>query len=139
LLGLSLDATEFHIAFGALQTSDREIALLTRPIFGILAEAATGVEIPASHREEGRVTKPLVAGAETGGEVTPQHLVRVRSSVHKPDSNEAFTAVQYRGYWFWVDDRDFASKRGMGFLMVLFTLASPGVNITPPVLTISKP
>jgi hypothetical protein len=139
LLGLSLDATEFHIAFGALQTSDREIALLTRSIFGILAEAAAGVEIPASDLEEGRVMKPLEPGAETGGEVTPQRLVRVRSSVHKPESNEAFTAVQYRGHWFWVDDRDLLSKRGMGFLMVLFTLASPGVNITPPVLTISKP
>jgi hypothetical protein len=44
LLGLSLDATEFHIAFGALQTSDKEIALLTRSLLGILAEAAAGVE-----------------------------------------------------------------------------------------------
>jgi len=137
LLGLSPDATEFHIVFGALPTSDREIALLTRSILGILAEAGAGVEVPASDLEEGRATKPVTP--ETSGEVTPQSLVRVQASPHKPDSKEVFAAVQYRGSWFWIDDRDLASKRGMSFLMILFTLASPGVTITPPALTISRP
>jgi len=123
--------------FGALQTSDTEIALLTRSILGIFAEAGAGVEVPARDLEEGRPTKPVTPG--TSGEVTPQRLVRVQSSTHKPDSKEVFAAVQYRGTWFWIDDRDLASKRGMSFLMILFTLASPGVTITPPALTISKP
>jgi hypothetical protein len=137
LLGLSPDATEFTIVFGALQASDTEIAFLTRPILGILAEAAAGVEIPAPDLEAGRVTKPLAPG--TGGEVSARNLVRVRSSVHKPDFKEAFAAVQYHGVWFWIDDRDLPSKRGMSFLMLLFTLASPGATITPPALTISRP
>jgi hypothetical protein len=137
LLGLSPDATEFTIAFGALPASDTEIAFLTRPILGILAEAAAGVEIPAPDLEEGRVTKPLAPG--TGGEVSVRALVRVRSSVHKPDSKEVFAAVQYHDSWFWIDDRDLPSKRGMSFLMLLFTLASPGATITPPALTISRP
>jgi hypothetical protein len=137
LLGLSPDATEFHIVLGALPASDAEIAFLTRPILGILAEAAAGVEIPAADLDEGRVTKPLAPG--TGGEVSARALVRVRSSVHKPDSKEVFAAVQYHGAWFWIDDRDVPSKRGMSFLMLLFTLASPGATITPPALTISKP
>ena len=136
LLGLSPDATEFHIVLGALPASDTELAFLTRPILGILAEAAAGVEIPAPDLEEGRVTKPLVQGT---GEVGARTLVHVRSSVHKPDSKEVFAAVQYHGAWFWIDDRDLPSKRGMSFLMLLFTLASPGATITPPALTISKP
>jgi hypothetical protein len=47
--------------------------------------------------------------------------------------------VQYRNRWFWVDDRDLASKRGMGFLLVPFTLVESGTSATTPVLTISKP
>jgi len=137
LLGLSPDATDFHIAFGALATSNTEIAFLTRTILGILVEAAAGVEIPAPDLEEGRVTKPLASGP--GSEVGAQTLVRVRSSAHKPDSREAFATIQYLGHWFWIDDRDLASKRGLSFLMILFTLASPGVTITPPALTISRP
>jgi hypothetical protein len=77
--------------------------------------------------------------AKTEGELNLQQLVRVRSSAHKPDAKEAFTAIQYRDHWFWIDDRDINSKRGLGFLMMLFTLASPGASIAPPELTISKP
>jgi hypothetical protein len=73
------------------------------------------------------VTKPLAPG--TGEEASARTLVRVRSSVHKPDSKEVFAAVQYHGAWFWIDDRDLPSKRGMSFLMLLFTLASPGATI----------
>jgi hypothetical protein len=137
LLGLSRDATEFHIEFGALPASDTEIAVLTRSILGIFSEAAMGVEVPAPDLDQGRATKPVVPG--TSAEVTPQHLVRVQSSAHKPDSKEAFAAIQYHGTWFWIGDTDLASKRGMSFLMILFTLASPGVTITPPALTISRP
>lgn len=137
LLGLSPDATEFHVGFGALQTSDTEIAFLTRSILGILTEAAAGVEIPTPDLKEGRVTKPMAPAL--GAEIGARTLVRVRSSVNKPDSKEAFSAVQYRGYWFWLDDRDLASKRGLAFLMILFSLASPGATITPPALTISRP
>jgi hypothetical protein len=137
LLGLSPDATEFHVVFGALPTSGTEIAILTRTILGILAEAAAGVEVPAADLQEGRAAKRVIAGA--GSEISPQHLVRVQSSPRKPDSKQAFAAMQYRGNWFWIDDRDLASKRGLSFLMILFTLASPGTTITPPVLTISKP
>jgi len=137
LLGLSPNATEFHVVFGALPASDTEIAVLTRTILGIFAEAAAGVQVPPADLQEGRATKPVLP--ETSGEVSPQHLVRVQSSAHKPDSRAAFAAVQYRGNWFWVDDQDLASKRGLSFLLILFTLASPGVTITPPVLTISRP
>ncbi len=95
LLGLNPEATEFHIVFGGSQANDTQIALLTRSIFGIFSEAATGIDMPARDVAESRVTKP--AAPERSDEVTPQNLLRVRSSSHKPDSSEAFSAVQYRG------------------------------------------
>ena len=44
--------------------------------------------------------------------------------------------MPYRGYWFWIDDRDMASKRLFSFLMFLFTLVETGGKETAPVLTI---
>ena len=137
LLGLNPDATEFHIAFGSLNRNDTEIAFLTRSMLDMLTETATGVDIPAAHLAENRVTKPLLGNTE--GEINIQRIVHVHSSEHKPDPKDIYAAIQYRGYWFWIDDRDINSKRGMSFLMTLFTLASPGASIAPPVLTISKP
>ena len=137
LLGLNPNLSEFHIAFGAMNNADTEIAFLTRSMLDILTEAAAGVEIPAADLDEGRATKP--PAAQTVGELNLQQLVRVRSSAHKPDAHEAFTAIQYRNYWFWIEDRDINSKRGLAFLMMLFTLASPGASLAPPELTISKP
>lgn len=137
LLHLSPDAQEFRLAFGAVPQNDREIAMLTRSMMEILAEASAGVEIPSSDVDEGRVSKMGVPG--TSSEVGPRFLIRVHSSTSKPGADEAFTAVRYRNYWFWVGDRDLSSKRGLGFLMILFTLVESGTTAAPPVLSITKP
>jgi hypothetical protein len=137
LLHLDAHTQEFKLAFGAVAENDKEIAMLTRSMLEILAEASAGVEIPASDVDEGRVVRMTTTGATL--ELEPNFLIRVRSSRSKPDPNEAFTAVRYRDYWFWVDDRDVPSKRGLGFLMVMFNLVESGATAAPPVLTISKP
>jgi hypothetical protein len=46
------------------------------------------------------------------------------------------TAVPYRGHWFYVDDRDMASKRLFTFLMFIFTLVEAPGREGAPVLTI---
>jgi len=136
LLHLNPDSQEFKLIFGATATDDKEIAMLTRSMLEILAEASAGVEVPASDVEQGRVMKmSLPDASETG----PKLMVKVHSASAKPSANDAYAAVQYRNRWFWVDDRDLASKRGMGFLLVLFTLVESGSSAAPPVLTISKP
>lgn len=113
--------------------NDREIAMLTRFMLDVLAEASAGVEVPASDVEQGRVSKM------NGSKMGPPFLVHVHSSTSKPEPTEAFAAVRYRDYWFCVDDRDLPSKRGLGFLMVLLTLAESETAALPPVLTISRP
>jgi len=137
LLHLSQNAEEFRLALGAVPQDDKEIAMLTRSMMEILAEASAGVEIPASDVDEGRVSKMGTPGPSSG--VGPKFLIRVHSSTSKPEQGEAFTVARYRNYWFWIDDRDLSSKRGLGFLMILFTLVESGPTITPPVLSISKP
>jgi hypothetical protein len=137
MLGLNLEAKEFSLVFGAIQKDDAELALVTRSMFEILLEASAGVEVPAADLQEGRVSKPVEMTDQGEGE--RKFLIHVRSSSGKPNARDAFSAVRYRGNWFWLDDRDLSSKRGLSFLMTLFTLAESGTTATPPVLTISKP
>ena len=67
-----------------------------------------------------------------GQRVNP--LVRIHSGQAKPD--DAFVAVRYRDWWFWIDDRDFVSKRLFGFIMFLFTLVEEPSKEGTPIVTI---
>jgi hypothetical protein len=58
----------------------------------------------------------------------------VHSSIEKP--SDAFVTIRYRGYWFWIDDRDLPSKGVFSFLMLLFTLTESSCGQVSPVLTV---
>lgn len=137
LLGLTSEESRFKIAFGNVQKDDKEIAMLTRSILEILGEAAAGVEIPEADLKEGRATSIPLPDFTTLG-FTPL-IVRVHSAEKRPTGIDVFAVTQYHGRWFYIDHRDLGSKRGLGFLLVLSTLAESGTSISPPVLTISKP
>jgi len=141
LLHLSPDAAEFKITFAGIPQNDKELAVLTRSMLEILAESSTGVDIPSADLDEGRATRfgPPATTKEPGAEHTIAFNVRISFSKERPQGNDAFAAIQYRGGWFFVDDRDFSSKRGLAFLMMLFTLLESGATPAPPSLTISKP
>lgn len=49
---------------------------------------------------------------------------------------DAFVAVPYHGYWFWIDDRDLPSKRMFSFIMFIFTLVETGGKEGAPIVTI---
>jgi len=141
LLHLDPDAMEFAITFGGIPENDKDLAMLTRSMLEILAEASAGVEVPPKDLDEGRalpLTRPADANGSRFGH-SPEFNVHVRYSQEKPQGNDAFAAIPYRGGWFFVDDRDFSSKRGLAFLMMLFTLLEAGTSPAPPALTISKP
>jgi hypothetical protein len=60
--------------------------------------------------------------------------LRVRYSPKRPA--DALVAIAHRRGWFWIDDRDAASKATFGLVMLLSTLAETGPRETPPLLTI---
>jgi hypothetical protein len=129
LLGLDPEATEFDLTFGPTPASDREIAVQTRSLVHILQEVGGQVSVPAAHVTEGRATPEL-----TGPEAEILRYIRIHSS---PDrSPHAFLSVPYRDHWFWIDDRDLATKRGFALLMMLFALADTGEKKGLPLLTI---
>ncbi len=131
LLRLDPAATEFTLAFGGTAGNDREIAVITRSIMHIMTTMAAQVEVPADDVAEGRATPGLDLEQESA---RAYGLVRVRNSKGKPA--DASVAVQYRGQWYWIDDRDLRSKRAFAFMLMLFTLADTGSKEPPPLITI---
>ena len=132
-LGLNPNATEFHLAFGAFAHNDREIAVLTRSMLEIMVElATTGIDVPDAHVTEKRVLPTPQPTTEEEARLAP--VLRVHSSSARP--TDAFVALPYHGYWFWIDDWDFPSKRMFSFLMVLFTLVETGPKGEAPIVTI---
>jgi hypothetical protein len=131
-LGVAPDVRELRLTFGSLRSDGSEIALFTRSIMEILVELSAGVEVPQQHLAEGRARDMTAPAADTDPRMYP--VARIRVSSERPQ--DAFSAVQYRNHWFWIDDRDLASKRVFTFLRMFSSIAETGVTPQLPVLTI---
>jgi hypothetical protein len=132
ILGLNAAADEFAVSYGSVAQNDHEIAILSRSVLEVLIDLASFIDVPAAHVEEKRVATSFSDETAAGQPVTP--LIRIHSSTSKPE--DAIVAVPYRGYWFWIDDRDRASKSIFSFLMFIFTLTETGGKDATPVVTI---
>ena len=131
LLGLDPAAREVRVNYGLIPGGDDEVALLTRSMLQIMIQLATKIDVPPEHVAEGR-TVPALATTESAEE--DRKLMQVHYSRERPA--DAFTAVKYRDYWYWVDDRDFRTKRTFAFLMILFSLTETGGKEGLPLVTI---
>jgi hypothetical protein len=130
-LGLDPEATEFSLVFGSVNASGTEIALLTRSVMEVMQELCIDIQVPPEHEKDGRAAPPLPP------ELQKQAQFKVLSGASRPSEADCFAMVRYKGFWFWIDDRDFGSKRAMNFLLVLTALAETGTGIAPPAVTIS--
>ena len=131
ILGLKEDASEFRVVYGSMPADDEEIALLTRSIIEILGDISSTIEVPAEHVAEKRVPPTM----EPEGDGIKGTMIRILYSDEKP--GDAFAAVPYRDCWFWIDDRDYRSKKLFSFLMFVMTLTETGGKEGAPVVTIS--
>jgi hypothetical protein len=132
LLGLKTNTKEFTVTYGAISGGDTEIALLSRSMMQILIDFGSYVDVPASDVAEGRVSAGQQGNVTSEKDILPLIHVKVESS--EPD--DAYAAVHYREHWFYIDDRDIASKRTFTFLMLLFSLTERGPAQGAPVVTV---
>jgi hypothetical protein len=132
LLRLNPEATDIRITYGSDSQGDQEIALHTRSGYQVLIELASLVAVPPEHVAEHRTygLGPTIP-KETSG---LSEVVVIQSGAERP--SDSFAQVKYRGHWYWVDDRDFLTKRVFTFMTVLFTLSETGQKIQQPILTI---
>lgn len=130
LLGLTDDINEFEISYGLIPRKRNEVAILTRSMMDIMLQLGFGIDLPPDHAANGRA----LPGQWQPGDARAKPLVHIHSGTQAPA--DAYTAVPYKGYWYWIDDTDIASKRTFTFLMILFSLAETGQTTAAPVVTV---
>jgi hypothetical protein len=84
---------------------------------------ANGVEVPLEHLKKGWAVAPVDG---RGVVFDLREVTRGLFEVHasrglKPPAN-AYVAIPYRGYWFWIDDSDQASKSAFALILQLSRL-----------------
>jgi len=129
LLGMLPHATEAEVVYGRVAPGPHKVAILTRPIVGILGQVSAEIEVPPEDIKAGRTisTFPL-------SRLGQNPIVRVHSGRTAPPNTD--TAVKYGQMWFWIDDHDFNSKVAYSLLAFLIALAQGAPAGQAPVLTI---
>jgi hypothetical protein len=106
--------------------------MVTRSMLEILIDLAASIDVPSSHVQEGRTTATKVFETDGPGGFRP--MIRIQSGLQRP--GDAFVATPYREHWFWVEDRDYASKMMFSFLLILMSLNDVDQGKGAPIITI---
>ena len=113
------------------------IDLETRSLLQALYFVSHGIDVPAEHEAQGLVTVTRdAAGTPFNWHQVTNGLFRVLSSKSKERPTNAHVAVQYKGYWFYIDDADQETKSTFSLLMELARMELAGGSSTGPVLTL---
>ena len=131
LLGLRPDLMEIKIVYGTMSGKDDVIAMQTRSGFQLLTQLGSYIEVPPEHVAEGR-TYPQIQSSGDALSLPP--LIKIHAEKSLP--TDAFAAIKYRDYWYWIDDRDYRSKGIFTFLLIIMTLADTGEKSPVPIVTI---
>jgi hypothetical protein len=116
---------------------DTEVRVNPRSTAQVLFYLANGVEVPAAHLDAGLVQFPVDA---TGEVFDARAVTRGLFEVHvckglKPPP-AAYAAVKYRGYWYYIDDSDLASKSTLALMLQMTRLDLARQHPGGPALTL---
>ena len=118
------------VALGVREADFDGLAVQTRSVAEIMLTTAASIEVPSEDVAAGFV-EARADSLATLGAMHP--ILKIHSSRNAPD--RANVAVQHRGWWFYVDDTDLASKRMFQRIQTLFLTrlseATRGTQTTP--------
>jgi hypothetical protein len=117
------------VYFAAYKGKSEGIALSTRSTFDLIQILRAAIEVPQEHMAEGLTVNypaPGLAGKD----------IHVHASKDEP--KRAAVAVNYRGYWFYIDDADLSTKLFYRMVRTLWSvsIAASADMRAAPVLTI---
>jgi hypothetical protein len=116
-------ATDAFDPLRAPTAPSNALRLTPRSTAQVFYYLANGVEVPPEHVAAGLIRPPL---APDGSPVDLRSVTAGLFTVHacqghKPPT-QAYVAVKYRGYWYYIDDRDRASKATFALVLQLSRL-----------------
>jgi len=131
LLNLTAEPQKFTLTYSPMRGASNELAVNSRSMLQIMQVFASRVDVPEAHlKDHSAWPSPDDASTTEGARPT----ARIHSGKEK--SADAYAAVRYRGYWFWIGNGDPVSKRSLTMVMFLFTLADTGSPERLPLITI---
>lgn len=135
ILGLERGQGKYRLVDeGSDHTGD--LVMAGRSLLGVFYYLSQAVSVPQAHVDAGWVTRTLRAdGTDFDWHEITGPLFRVANSADRPA--DAFTAVPYRGHWYYVEDTDLNSKTSFGLLTLLFSLQASGGDGPSPLLTVT--
>jgi hypothetical protein len=115
----------------------RTINISPRSVVQAAFYLANGVSVPPEHAECGLASMgPSAAGGTIEWPQITEGLFRVCSVKQRCRPKDAYAAVKYRGYWFYIDDRDADSKATFSLMMMMTQINQLGVRKGGPALTL---
>jgi len=129
LLNLSPSIHRFRITRKITHVEPDEITVRIRSMISLMGLLSRGVEIPDTHLAESRTQDSYYS---TNSKLTP--TLRVRHSIDPPIN--AYVAVQYGGYWFFISHKDQESKEAFGLISYLFQMQAPQAPAVTPLITL---
>ena|GEM_PF-627361 len=132
LLGLPPGLDKFLITERITDLKPDEISIQTRSLAAIMNYLAKTINVPAIHLEEGRVLDYKIPTYSVNG----RKLIPFKMLSSQSRPNNAFAAVQYADYWFYIEQNDIESKLTLSLIIALFRVLAPTGGGAAPVLSL---
>ncbi|WP_454887551.1 hypothetical protein [Sphingomonas oryzagri] len=116
MLGMTPRAQEAEVVYGSGKPRAGQIAILTRPILGVLGQVASEIEA-----EPDDVRRGLTIATIDDSTILSRPTVIIHSGDKPP--RDVFASARYREHWYWIDSSDFDSKLAFSVMQMLLTLA----------------
>jgi hypothetical protein len=114
-----------------------DLELITRSTSQVFFYLANGVEVPPEHLASGVAISPISPdGVPFDSRAVTDGLFAVHACAgHKPPKTD-YVAVRYRGYWYYIDDRDQTSKATLALVLGISRLDYAPQQPAAPFLTL---
>ncbi len=118
-------------------TPHTDLELSTRSTAQVYYFLANGVEVPPEHLASGVAVAPIGPdGLPFDSRAVTDELFTVHTCTgHKPPKT-AYVAIKHRGYWYYIDDRDQASKSTLALVLQVSRLDFGRQQPAAPFLTL---
>jgi hypothetical protein len=100
--------------------ASHELSITPRSTAQVFFYLANGIEVPPEHVAAGLAPLPLAPdGTVFDTRAVTDGLFQVHTCKGRKPPPTAYVAVKYRGYWYYIDDRDQASKTTFALVLQL--------------------